>query len=72
MQWLAELSIKRPVFASVLVLSLVVVGVFSYGNLGVDRLIVHPGLDVPTERRYHAVPVDDIFRSIDHVAALAY
>ena len=37
MQWLAEISIKRPVFASVLVLSLVVVGVFSYFNLGVDR-----------------------------------
>src|SRR3972149_1439831 len=37
MQWLAELSIKRPVFASVLILSLVVVGVFSYFNLGVDR-----------------------------------
>ena len=36
MQWLAEVSIKRPVFASVLVLSLVVVGVFSYFNLGVN------------------------------------
>ena len=29
MQWLAEISIRRPVFASVLVLSLVVLGVFS-------------------------------------------
>ena len=34
MQWLAEVSIKRPVFASVLVLSLVVVGVFSYFRPG--------------------------------------
>ena len=41
-----------------------------YRELGVDRLIVLPGLDVPTERRYHAVPIEDIFRTIDHVAAL--
>jgi probable F420-dependent oxidoreductase len=42
-----------------------------YRQLGVDRLIVLPGLEVPAERRYHAVPIDDIFRTIDHVAALA-
>jgi probable F420-dependent oxidoreductase len=42
-----------------------------YRELGVDRLIVLPGLDVPAERRYHAVPIDDIFRSIDHLAELA-
>ena len=42
-----------------------------YRELGVDRLIVLPGLDVPTERRYHAVPIDDIFRTIDHLAELA-
>ena len=42
-----------------------------YRQLGVDRLIVLPGLDVPTERRYHAVPIDDIFRTVDHVATLA-
>ncbi|HWM19268.1 MAG TPA: TIGR03619 family F420-dependent LLM class oxidoreductase [Ilumatobacteraceae bacterium] len=42
-----------------------------YRALGVDRLIVLPGLDVPTERRYHAVPIDDIFRSIDHLTELA-
>ena len=45
MQWLAEISIRRPVFASVLVLSLVVVGVFSYFNLGVDRF---PKVEFPT------------------------
>jgi probable F420-dependent oxidoreductase len=42
-----------------------------YRELGVDRLVVLPGLDVPAERRYHAVPIDDIFRTIDHVVALA-
>jgi probable F420-dependent oxidoreductase len=42
-----------------------------YAELGVDHLIVLPGLDVAKERRYHAVPIDDIFRSIDHLAGLA-
>jgi probable F420-dependent oxidoreductase len=42
-----------------------------YRALGVDRLIVLPGLDVPSERRYHAVPIDEIFRTIDHLAELA-
>jgi len=42
-----------------------------YADLGVDRLVVLPGLDVPTERRYHPVPIDDIFRSIDVLAELS-
>src|SRR3990172_2767841 len=59
MQWLAEISIKRPVFASVLILSLVVVGVFSYFNLGVDRF---PKVEFPvvsiTIRQPGAAPED--------------
>jgi probable F420-dependent oxidoreductase len=42
-----------------------------YAELGVDRLVVLPGLDVLPERRYHAVPIDDILRTIDHLAVLA-
>jgi HAE1 family hydrophobic/amphiphilic exporter-1 len=45
MQWLAELCVKRPVFATVLILSLTVVGVFSFMRLGVDR---YPKVDIPT------------------------
>jgi HAE1 family hydrophobic/amphiphilic exporter-1 len=45
MQWLAELCVRRPVFASVLILSLTVVGAFAFGQLGVDRL---PTVDFPT------------------------
>jgi len=44
-QWLAELCIRRPVFAVMLVLALVVAGVTSYLQLGVDRF---PKLDLPT------------------------
>ncbi len=45
MNRLADLCIRRPVFASVLILSLVVVGLFAYGKLGVDRF---PKVDFPT------------------------
>jgi hydrophobic/amphiphilic exporter-1 (mainly G- bacteria), HAE1 family len=45
MQKLAEISIRRPVFATMLVLALVVVGVTAYLNLGVDR---SPRVDIPT------------------------
>ncbi|HSN99616.1 MAG TPA: efflux RND transporter permease subunit, partial [Candidatus Nanopelagicales bacterium] len=37
MQWLAAICIRRPVFATVIVLVLTVVGFFSYFGLGVDR-----------------------------------
>jgi HAE1 family hydrophobic/amphiphilic exporter-1 len=45
MQWLAAISVKRPVFASVLILALTVVGAFSFFNLGLDRF---PKVDFPT------------------------
>jgi hydrophobic/amphiphilic exporter-1 (mainly G- bacteria), HAE1 family len=45
MQKLAEISIKRPVFAAMMILALVVVGASSYFRLGVDRF---PEVDLPT------------------------
>ena len=45
MQKLAEICIRRPVFAAMLVLALVVVGAASYLRLGVDRF---PSVDLPT------------------------
>ena len=45
MQKLAEISIKRPVFATMIILSMVVVGAAAYFNLGVDRF---PSVDLPT------------------------
>ena len=44
MQKLAELCVRRPVFATVLILAFVVVGAFSYMQLGVDRF---PDVDFP-------------------------
>ncbi len=44
MQWLAKLSITRPVFATVLTILLVVLGAISYGKLGLDYF---PNVDIP-------------------------
>src|SRR5438132_9715138 len=45
MQKLAEICIRRPVFAAMIILSLVVVGSASYFKLGVDRF---PSVELPT------------------------
>ena len=45
MQWLAEICVHRPVFATVIVMFLTVVGGFSFFTLGVDRF---PKVDLPT------------------------
>jgi len=44
MQWLAALCVRRPVFASVLILSLTVIGIFSFTRLGIDQF---PNVDFP-------------------------
>ena len=78
MQWLAEISVRRPVFASVLVLSLVVVGIFSYFKLGLDRF---PKVDFPmitvTTRQTGAAPeeieteiTDKIERAVNTIAGI--
>ncbi len=45
MQWLAKISVKRPVFATVLILLICVIGATGYSQLGVDRF---PKVDFPT------------------------
>lgn len=44
MQKLAEICVRRPVFATVIILALVVIGAFSYIKLGVDRF---PNVEFP-------------------------
>src|SRR5271166_5027320 len=45
MHALAQLCVRRPVFATMLITALVVVGIFSYFSLGVD---LFPKVDIPT------------------------
>ena len=78
MQWLAELSVRRPVFGTVIVLSLIVVGAFSYFRLGVD---LFPKVDFPsvsiTTRQTGAAPeeieidiTDKIERAVNTIAGI--
>jgi HAE1 family hydrophobic/amphiphilic exporter-1 len=45
MYWLAEICVKRPVFALMIIMALVVAGVVAFPQLGVDRF---PRTDLPT------------------------
>ncbi|MBI4523801.1 MAG: efflux RND transporter permease subunit, partial [Deltaproteobacteria bacterium] len=78
---LADLCIKRPVFATMLILALVVLGLFSYRELGVD---LFPNVDLPTvtvtatlkgasvEEMETAVtkPIEEIINTIDGIDEL--
>ena len=44
MYWLAEVCVKRPVFALMLITALVVAGIVAVPSLGVDRF---PNMDLP-------------------------
>jgi hydrophobe/amphiphile efflux-1 (HAE1) family protein len=44
MQWLARICVKRPVFAAVLMLTILVVGLAGYRQLGLEQL---PNIDAP-------------------------
>ena len=48
MQWLSKISVRRPVLASVLMLTIVVVGLVGYGSLGVDKF---PKIEFPLAPR---------------------
>jgi hydrophobic/amphiphilic exporter-1 (mainly G- bacteria), HAE1 family len=44
MQWLASICVRRPIFATVLILTIAVVGIVGYSSLNVDRF---PNVDFP-------------------------
>src|SRR4051812_34758362 len=45
MQWLASLSVRRPVVAWVMILLVMVLGIAGYAQIGVDRF---PKVEIPT------------------------
>ncbi|HMK43323.1 MAG TPA: efflux RND transporter permease subunit [Dissulfurispiraceae bacterium] len=51
--WLADTSIKRPVFATMVIVALVVLGIVSYPRLGVD---LFPKVDFPIVSVYTVLP----------------
>jgi hydrophobe/amphiphile efflux-1 (HAE1) family protein len=44
MQWLAQICVRRPIFATVLILLIAVIGLAGYTKLGLDRF---PNVDLP-------------------------
>jgi hydrophobic/amphiphilic exporter-1 (mainly G- bacteria), HAE1 family len=44
MQWLSNISVRRPVFATVIIMAILVVGLVGYKSLGVDKF---PRVDFP-------------------------
>jgi hydrophobe/amphiphile efflux-1 (HAE1) family protein len=52
-QWLASICVRRPVFASVLILFIVVVGIIGYKKLNVDRF---PNVDLPVVQVLTTLP----------------
>src|SRR5689334_7423381 len=81
MQKLAEICIRRPVFASMIVLSLVVIGTAGFFKLGVDRF---PSVDLPTVsvrvslpgaspeevESLVAQPIEDVINTVDGISEL--
>ena len=56
MQWLAAISVKRPVFASVLILALTVIGAFSFSRLPNDGVSGRPLCSFVIANAWHSLP----------------
>ena len=56
---LSEICVRRPVFATMLVMSLVVLGTFSFRGLGVDLLGGDPPLLRVGLRKREGTPIAD-------------
>ncbi|MBI1900042.1 MAG: efflux RND transporter permease subunit [Planctomycetia bacterium] len=67
MYWLAEFCIKRPVFATMLVMAMVVAGVVAFLDLRVDRF---PQMDMPTvyvRTAYRGAAPDEVESEVTQV-----
>jgi hydrophobic/amphiphilic exporter-1 (mainly G- bacteria), HAE1 family len=53
MQWLAQVCVRRPIFALMLIAAVVVAGLASYAQLGIDRF---PNIDLPMIRVFTSYP----------------
>jgi len=78
---LADISIRRPIFALMMTVSLVVFGVFSYGNVGVDLYpnvefpfvtvqVTYPGADPEAMEEKVAKPIEDALSSMGGIKML--
>src|SRR5690606_17760370 len=75
---LVDVSVKRPVFAAMLIMALVVFGVFAYPRLGVDlypavdfpvvtATVIYPGADPNTMESKVAEPIEEAIQGISGI-----
>ncbi|NVB38548.1 efflux RND transporter permease subunit [Pseudenhygromyxa sp. WMMC2535] len=75
---LVDVSVKRPVFAAMLIMALVVFGFFAYPRLGVDlypsvdfpvvtATVVYPGADPTTMESKVAEPIEEVLQGISGI-----
>ncbi len=78
---LAEVSIKRPVFATMLIAALMVFGLLAYPKVGVDLFpnvefpyvtvtVVYPGSDPSTMEREVAEPIEEAVNTLGGIRSL--
>jgi HAE1 family hydrophobic/amphiphilic exporter-1 len=78
---IADISIRRPVFAVMLIAAMVVLGIFSYPRVGVDLfpnvefpvitvIVVYPGADPASMESKVADPVEEALNSMAGIKAL--
>ena len=60
--WLADTSIKKPVFATMVILALVLIGVISYPRIGVDLFpkVEFPIVNISTKLKNANAEIMDI------------
>jgi hydrophobic/amphiphilic exporter-1 (mainly G- bacteria), HAE1 family len=75
---IVDVSVKRPVFAAMLILALVVFGLFAYPRLGVDlypavdfpvvtATVIYPGADPTTMESKVAEPIEEAIQGISGI-----
>ncbi len=75
---LVDVSVKRPVFAAMLIMALVVFGLFAYPRLGVDLYpavdfpvvtvtVIYPGADPTTMESKVAEPIEEAIQGISGI-----
>lgn len=79
--YLADVSVRRPVFAAMMIAALVVFGLISYPRIGVDLFpnvdfpvitatVVYPGADPETMEDKVAEPIEEAVQSVSGIDAL--
>ena len=75
---LVDVSVKRPIFAAMLIMALVVFGLFAYPRLGVDlylavdfpvvtATVIYPGADPTTMESKVAEPIEEAIQGISGI-----